>query len=379
MKGSRDRGIPLLVTKCLGMMQQVVSDYGVDSIYPLFNGKKELQNAADVRFVQELKVLFDDDDESVDLLGIWQTKRLTPTAFACSLASTLIEFFNSIPTKVIPPSVVFGVEKQLQQFMRLAETCSEDSNRSSDDGISLVPLGLMKGAIINSLSILPESHYQTLRKVIDYLRRWYLGNGRRNRKQLALQWQPAIFGDQSEATASLLEILIERSDVIFAATSPKVAPASLSSFEKEEDRFPVDVFLHDQVYSNRIPKTMTVRQLCAEIVQEKQLACAEGFTIFEVLPDGSKRHLHEHEVIFVILTNWTSPKDHRLVFEHSAYFALWREMDTNSNSVTHGAGAAGITLLRGWLHKEVGRAHINHVLMVCRVYQLGVGGRDFVS
>jgi hypothetical protein len=166
--------------------------------------------------------------------------------------------------------------------MRLADVWA--SEQQSDDRIALIPNQLLKTMISPALSQLPESHYQTLRRLSEYLCDWINQSKCASRSKMIEFWIPILFGaieDHYDIRRFFIDICVMRHDAVFKAEAPPLqpllSPLPVSNFS-QADQFPINVFIDDasseecKVFSQRIPTSSTVGDLCRLIASDARYA-----------------------------------------------------------------------------------------------------------
>ena len=288
----------------------------------------------------------------------------------------LLSYFSALPEPLITGESASKLLEAAGELKSLTGKQAFDSTGS--DAILSVPVHLLQSLIIPLLQRLPGPNFQTLRKLSRFLADLHQHKSESEnrlliRRELAHSWSGAVFGrgkagfdDQARQLRHrvfLLELLIERFDVVFSRKSvsrrgsqPAViqlqSVAIRQSSLEAVDRFPIDVFVgvdESQVISKRIPNSTTVTGFVQQLIIELQARAYpeqidfSDCALFEI-SHGMERLLGPKEVVFDVVQSWPSPQFRRIAFKSSpilSYMAA-EQMRPVSQSAWYS----------GWLRKE---------------------------
>lgn len=234
-QGSRDKLIPLFLTKVIGFYWQAWQKYKAEyNLNPLeiLNGTIEgVAQSHVIELVRILRHAFDKDEENVDLwkkLDLWKSMnsnlsdRSLVASYLRALNILLRSFFISLPKPLIPFSSFDKIREKLEVLRKLRPQMDK-----SGDYISKVPARHLEDFIID----LPDVNYFSLKKTTRFAHDLILSTGEDIKTRIKTRHEYALglgclFGNSTNESLDdnaiwwkqrvfLLELLIENHENIF--------------------------------------------------------------------------------------------------------------------------------------------------------------------
>jgi hypothetical protein len=379
-QGSRDRGIPLFISKCVGFFHQLVSKVEMKEsmLSGVYSGNiTGVSQAGILSLVKHLKNSFDESDESVNLADEYSAwcsleefksldEEKLALAYMRALTLLMMSYFSSLPNALVSHSDFSKLGEITSNLRSLHSEYSSGLSQHHDD----VPSHLLNTLVVPTLKQMPETNYQTLKKVAQHLFKLYQQTqSNKLARIMANAWAGPIFGlgnlqvfekqvRAHEDRVFFVELVVKRFDVLFHDKKDdekqKLVPEASVSLDSESF-FPVDVYIvgadvEHSLFSKRIAMNMTASDLCAMISENYQKSGAfEGFALHELVNDCMIRKLEDDENVFQIVTNWTTPVGHKLIFKKCAASLLCPTITVNG---VEQKSSASQPLMCGWIYKE---------------------------
>ncbi|KAI3640140.1 hypothetical protein MIR68_001018 [Amoeboaphelidium protococcarum] len=365
-QGSRDKGVPLFVVKCIKMLDSLVQE--CDYIGMLFKGEiAGISQSQILGLMKDMKDSFDASDEETDLqlfMSHWKFKfgdtESTQLSFMRSLSMLVLNYFSSLPMPLLDAKFS---DHTADVMVKLRSKDKELINLSDDPSIE---------SVASLLAKLSQSHSNTCKVLFKHLHRLWLQQSSVNQennyaRELAFIWTKGLFSGASVSSKSsttsrkseykyqvyLVEYFILHADKVFEKTGRPIPnnedQGSESEHHQHQTLFPVDVFIHEdgqQVISQRIAQRCDASELVQKVVKLMQVApgmSLRDFALFEI-NDGMERIVHADECVFDIVQSWPSPAGKKLMFKPTSLVSsIYKQQQKQLNSSV---------LMSGWLMKE---------------------------